>query len=235
MDQAESRVRDYLEHIGITDIKYEPDGNVPPDFLIEGQIAVEVRRLNQNTKPINGRFEGLEQDFQRISGRIEKIASRINPRINNESWFLIIEFKRPIEEWKLVKNEIRKKLKNFSESPDRKDDSIISVPSIKIELIRASWVYEKFFVMGGIIDFDSGGWVVSEMKRNIDICMRDKEQKIKGYYHNYPNWWLILIDQISNGLSKHEQNELRHYCNKETVFDKIIIVTSSGSLSGFVL
>ncbi len=48
MDTSESLVRDFLLYRGYADIVYEPDGNVPPDFLIDGRIAVEVRRLNQN-------------------------------------------------------------------------------------------------------------------------------------------------------------------------------------------
>ena len=50
----------YLRHCGYEDIVYEPDGKVPPDFLVNRRIAVEVRRLNQNFKH-EGRIEGLEQ------------------------------------------------------------------------------------------------------------------------------------------------------------------------------
>jgi len=38
---------------------YEPDGNTPPDFLVNGTIAVEVRRLNQN-EIIESGHRGLE-------------------------------------------------------------------------------------------------------------------------------------------------------------------------------
>ncbi len=48
MDQSESHARDYLEHLGLGRVVYQPDGNVPPDFLVDGRIAVEVRRLNEN-------------------------------------------------------------------------------------------------------------------------------------------------------------------------------------------
>jgi hypothetical protein len=38
---------EYLHRLGMGTVAYEPDGQVPPDFLIDGRIAVEVRRLNQ--------------------------------------------------------------------------------------------------------------------------------------------------------------------------------------------
>lgn len=48
MDSSEAAIQRLLAHMGFTDITYEPDGNIPPDFVVNGQIAVEVRRLNQN-------------------------------------------------------------------------------------------------------------------------------------------------------------------------------------------
>jgi len=42
MKQEEKWVEEYLTHRGFRDIVYEPDGNVPPDFLVNGKIANEV-------------------------------------------------------------------------------------------------------------------------------------------------------------------------------------------------
>ena len=41
------READLLCHRGVDDheIVYEPNGNVPPDFLAHGRVAVKVRRL----------------------------------------------------------------------------------------------------------------------------------------------------------------------------------------------
>ena len=60
MDDSEARIAAYLAHRGFTDVVYEPDGNVPPDFLVDGRIAVEVRRLNLNA--VTGtEYQGLEE------------------------------------------------------------------------------------------------------------------------------------------------------------------------------
>ena len=47
MDSSERIAYQYLSHQGFSDVAYEPDGNVPPDFLLNGRIAVEVRRLRK--------------------------------------------------------------------------------------------------------------------------------------------------------------------------------------------
>lgn len=41
----------YLQSQGFNSIDFEPNGNsTPPDFVIEGNIAIEVRRMNKLNK-----------------------------------------------------------------------------------------------------------------------------------------------------------------------------------------
>lgn len=62
MDESDALVGRYLKARGFTDVRYEPDGNVPPDFLADGRVAVEVRRLNQNHDDGSGRGpRGLDE------------------------------------------------------------------------------------------------------------------------------------------------------------------------------
>ena len=47
MNIDEARVFKYLKtHFG-ENVVFEPDGRVPPDFLVDSMFAVEARRLNQ--------------------------------------------------------------------------------------------------------------------------------------------------------------------------------------------
>ena len=50
MKREEKIANDYFISVGFNKILYEPDGNIPPDFLLNDSIAVEVRRLNQHLK-----------------------------------------------------------------------------------------------------------------------------------------------------------------------------------------
>jgi hypothetical protein len=44
----EKTVIECLKIQGFHHIRYEPDGNIPPDILLYDKIAIEVRRLNEN-------------------------------------------------------------------------------------------------------------------------------------------------------------------------------------------
>ena len=61
MDAAEAHALRFLEHLGIGPVRYEPDGNQPPDFVTANGIAVEVRRLNQHRVTADG-HTALEHD-----------------------------------------------------------------------------------------------------------------------------------------------------------------------------
>lgn len=80
MDASEKLVESYLKGI-FTDVRYEPDGNVPPDFLADSRVAVEVRRLNQNHDDGSGKGpRGLEETaipiWRRVRVCLESHAER---------------------------------------------------------------------------------------------------------------------------------------------------------------
>ena len=53
-------------------VTYEPDGNIPPDFLLDNRIAVEVRRLNENMN-VGGQMRGLESEDISVSKVIRAV------------------------------------------------------------------------------------------------------------------------------------------------------------------
>jgi hypothetical protein len=65
-----------------------------------------------------------------------------------------------------------------------------------IDLIPSSNVYQFHFVLGGFADGDGGGWLIPDLERNINICLKDKERKIAPVRSKYPEWWLILLDHV---------------------------------------
>ncbi len=60
MNKDEKRAKKFLKR-HYSNIQFEPIKNAPPDFLINNNIAVEVRRLNQNYFD-GDNPKGLEED-----------------------------------------------------------------------------------------------------------------------------------------------------------------------------
>lgn len=224
MDPTEELVKRNLKHQGYKNIVYEPDGNGTPDFLINGFIAVEVRRLNQNHDDGN-KIRGLEEVAIPLSKRVENLLSAYNNEEANESWFVGFRFSRPVEKWENLKPKLENALNEFRDSTNRERGIIASGRGFELEMFcRASKPHKSLFVMGGYSDQESGGWVLSEMKKNIVYCATEKEEKIEKVRCKYQTWWLALVDHISYGLNEFDREQLKTSICVEHSWDKILIV-----------
>lgn len=75
-NREEQLIIDCLKIQGFENIQPEPDGNVPPDILLDGNIAIEVRRMNQNKISGQG-YVGLENDYYTLQFLIQEIIRDI--------------------------------------------------------------------------------------------------------------------------------------------------------------
>ena len=135
----EIRARQYLQTLKHTILEYEPLGNVTPDFLLDKEIAVEVRRLNRN--------------YMR-DGHLVRIDV---PIINN----------------------------------------------------------------------------IDELHKNIQLVIDEKNQKIDKNFELYQEWWLILVDYLSDGIQSTDFQELKKMKIDKHKFTKIIILSPRGDFKAF--
>jgi len=222
MDTSEKAVLKYLKCNGYKNVVFEPDGNVPPDFIVNS-AAIEVRRLNQNYFS-GSQVVGLEEISIPLWHRIESLVQNIEVIDFDESWHVTINFMRPIGKLKEVGLTIKDQLLKFVQLPEKKSPYIIYCNNFDIELYRASIVYESYFICSGQDDLDAGGFTLSEMKNNIDYCIQEKSEKIRKYKHNYEYWWLALVDHISRGLNDHDIAMLREGIRLPPDWDKLIVI-----------
>ncbi len=223
MDASEKLVFEYLKHQGYTDIIYEPDGNIPPDFLVNGRIAIEVRRLNENYYQ-GGTSKGIEETAIPLWKKIKKLALSMGPPEDGESWFVFYRFRRPVEKWKKLEQRLREALESFKDKKPRVKTSLNFQNGFEVEIFRASKVHGTFYVMAGNSDQESGGWLIPEMKKNIQICISEKTYKIQKVKSKYQEWWLALSDHIGYGLDDFDRQQFREQVSIEHDWKKIILI-----------
>lgn len=222
MDSSEKLAEQLLRHMGFQSVVYEPDGNVPPDFLVDGRIAVEVRRLNKSHDSGDG-MRGLEETFYPLWQKIERLAHSLGPA-NGESWFVTFSFSRPIPKWVDLESKLRAALKEFMAKSDGCSCVIYEEPSFQLKVTRASNPLENYFCMGSGNDHQAGGFVVADMLVNIEHCANEKLQKVSKVRGKYETWWLVLADHIGLGLSEGDRMKFLSYASRPEGWDKIIVV-----------
>ena len=205
MDKSEQLVDQYLRSLNIGPVVYEPDGNIPPDFSVSGNIAVEVRRLNQNFEFPDGSRQGLEQLSIPLWKRFKSFLPSLGPSLNGECWYVSIDFRRPLEEWKTLEPLVRSQLRVFMSQPIRDRTTLHITRSLSLDLIRSVRDHGSFFLLCASSDDDSGGWVMSEIERNLRLCIAEKERKIEPHRSKYSEWWLVLPDHIDYAMQEDDQ------------------------------
>lgn len=205
MDESERLADQYLRSLNIGDVIYEPDGNVPPDFCVGGQVAVEVRRLNQNYQFPDGSMQGLEQLAIPLWKRFNNYLPSLGPSLNGECWYVGLDFRRPLGEWKALRPLIESNLRAFKGNPVRAEVTLQVTPNLSLDLIRSGKDHGTFYLLGASSDDDSGGWVMGEVERNLRLCIEEKEKKIAPYRSKYRDWWLVLADHIDYSMDQEDR------------------------------
>src|SRR6266567_9430172 len=227
MDQSESRVRDYLESLGLGGVVYQPDGNVPPDFLMGSRIAVEVRRLNENELTESGGFRGLETERISTGRKFRALLRSLGPSKSGTSWFVGCKLERRIQRWKTIEDDLRRELEDVRDNKDRQKLSVLEIAEgFEVRIVhQASSPHPTCFVFAGCNDRDVGGFSFGDTQWNLRLCVEDKMRRIARVRHNYPEWWLVLVDHIGFGVDSCDQELYRQHLEIKHDLDRLVLLS----------
>ncbi|MXP64097.1 hypothetical protein E0493_12155 [Roseomonas sp. M0104] len=216
-----------------SDVLYEPDGNVPPDFLLDGHVAVEVTRLSQRYRQ-GDRDRSLEETAIPLGDRMYRLLTSLGPS-SGQSWFVSWHFSRPIPDWKNLRPTLGGILQNFMQDDQRRAFSLRTIENFELDVFPASGKHADFFVPAGYDDSQSGGVVVAEIIRNLELRLLEKANKIAAFRSRYPAWWLILPDYIGTGLREDDQQTVREIFSVREPFNRVILLDPTDPLRAFGL
>jgi len=177
-------------------VYYEPDGNIPPDFKIGDNIAVEVRGLNQNFFQ-KDQVSGLNNiSIPLLDGFVE-VLHTFGKQRDDYSFFVGICYKRPIEGIHEIKKLMKQSLQNFLLLPNPTFPYVINITNkIELTIFKTYSTNKNLFRLAGSADANQGGFVISTYIENVRYCINEKSGKILDYLQRYDKWWLYLVDQL---------------------------------------
>ncbi len=224
MNRDEQIAEAYLAELGLGKPDFEPDGNVPPDFLLQSRIAIEVRRLNKHSFG-SGKPQGLEQAEIPLMKAANDVLREFDPRHDGFSFFVFVRFSRPVPSKKKLQQSMRHELQSFlAGSRERLNHRTIST-GIEIDVIPTTTDHGRPFLIGGNSDDERGGWLLEDMEKNIQHCSDEKQLKIAHYRQNYPEWWLVLVDHIGYALDDFDRRNFKRDVTITHNWNKIVLVS----------
>jgi hypothetical protein len=216
--------RDYLESLKLGSLVYEPDGKQPPDFVIDGRIAVEVRRLNRHVDTLDGPCPVEDAQYALLE-LVRDVLKSFGPPRDGRSWFLNYQYWRPIPPYRTIKRSLIAELEDFVQCPDLGLRLSQLTDNFEISLMLAGNSHDQMFMLGAQMDFNTAGFVIPDLIKNINICSREKIKKISRVRARYPEWWLVLVDRVSFGVR--EDLRVPHD------WDKLILVSPLDEGGGY--
>lgn len=225
MNNDEKKAKKFLEKQH-SNIQYEPIENSTPDFLVEENIAVEVRRLNKNYFN-NQNIEGFEQIDIPLHLIIQEVLKSYDENFKGVTYFITLFYKRPQNtSFRRIKTKIKESLNHFLKYRPTTPFKINIDSNIAIEIAKKNEpIEDKLFQLAGSFDDDTGGSVGSIFLKNINFCLTEKSKKIENVKNEYNEWWLILVNHIYYlGLDTYHRKEVLRNKTPLRNFDKLLIL-----------
>lgn len=222
MDRSELIARDHLVHRGCSAPRYEPDGNVPPDFLVDERLAVEVRRLNENERNTLVP-KGLEETEIPLLIGLQRLTSSFGPP-SGQAWWLALRFSRPVPSWKVLGPRVRTFLEGVRDGPPAPTHAQDVDSHVRIEAFARPADADEMFHVAITSDEDSGGWLLEELERNVRLVIGEKTKKIAPFRNRYPEWWLLLIDHVAFGMTEFDREQWRASVTMQHTWDRVVLV-----------
>jgi hypothetical protein len=227
--REEKLVIDCLIHQGYTEIEFEPDGNIPPDILVNNRIAIEVRRLNQNKITEEG-FKGLEVDGFSVHGIMSEILRKSSDENFDKSAFVGYYFNRPIPTKKEIKKYASEILEKHKSIIDEEREYILN-ENFRMKIFPSETKLTHQYQYGMSSDYDLGGFIVSLIYKNLKLIIPEKEEKISKFRERYSEWWLAVVDKIGYGLSELDSKQFHSLPKIENNFNRLLLVSAINSKS----
>lgn len=225
MNWDEKHAKEFLLNLNLGEIVYEPDGNIPPDFLIEGKIAVEVRRLNQYVE-VESEMVGIEKAEYAVRNLFRQILSQFPAKKGESCYFVTLNYSRPLPNARGLRKKLKTALNSFLE--EKKEKSILRIDeNIDIEIWLAGNMLPHKFNFGCIDDSDNGGWIEFELKKSIEISLKEKNEKIRNFKDKYSEWWLLLVDHIAFGYDEEDSSEIKRLLDIDHNWNRLIMLDAA--------
>ncbi len=74
---------------------------------------------------------------------------------------------------------------------------------------------------------------IEELHKNIQLVIDEKNEKIDKNFDLYYEWWLILVDYITNGMETRDFEEVKKIAFDKHKFTKVIILSPNGDFRAF--
>ena len=202
--------------------------NDPPDYVVNGRVAVEVRKLN---------FP--EEEFEEpLRQNVTKALKNLGVRLpDGYTTFVDLHYYLPRAargHLKLPgknKKELRIKIESALNSIDSYESQRIQLgPGLSLHTFASEFKGTYRFKLNAVYVLPADtGWDLPDYRDTIANCVREKSQKVwnKNNVEDFDEWWLALVDHVKVGaqLNRDELRWLSEAIPAREFWSRIIVIS----------
>ncbi len=224
MNRDEQIAYNFLIEQGYDSVEFEPNGkSTPPDFLIDKNIGVEVRRMNIYVE-LNDKNVPIEKTEFKFVPRFKKALRELENTELKYSITVALRYQRPIK----VSNKLMENIKDSIKTTTEKELFGLEIefsPQIKYKLYKGNGKSDENYELKIISDGDKGGIVPDTRYKSLKICIEEKTNKLVSLKNSYRELWLILIDDIFSRVDDTTKQDFQRFPEINTIFDRIVLIS----------
>jgi hypothetical protein len=232
VDRAEARAFDWLTgRFPNADLVHEPDGNIAPDFLLDGRIAIEVRRLGEHAPGLNP--TPLIQTGIPFQRRLRSIAATV-PRHEDRTLLMWVGYSRPLPSVRELEAGVGPFLERLAVVPEPAGMSRLVTPTVELKCLDVRRSASRQFTFAWI-DHNGWGTPIDVLRRNLGLCILDKLNKTAWVRNRYPVWWLLLVNELPFGADECERLDDHEWSALAAGWDDVIVIDWTDDYPAFEL
>jgi hypothetical protein len=224
MNRDEQIAYNFLIEQGFDSVNYEPNGeSTPPDFLIDKNIGVEVRRMNKHIVLNDNKVPIEKTEFEFVP-RFRKALKELENTKLKYSIAVTLRYQRPIK----VSKELMENIKDSIKATTEKElfgQEIKFSPQIKYELYKGNGKSDETYNLIIISDRDRGGIVQDARYEALKLCIEEKTNKLKSLRNSYDELWLILVDDIFSRVDYTTKQDFQRFPEIKTIFNRVVLIS----------
>ena len=216
--EEEQIAEKFMESIGFKNLNFEPNNkDTFPDFTINTNHSVEVRRLNKNISEKG--IETIRHPF------LDKLETELNKTYNEFDFSIKLSIQFQFYS-KRDKHYMKKLISNIIKNIENElfETGIIYDEQVKYTL-RKDEKQSSFLQITTYNDRNNSNEdLVKTIYDSLVFSIKEKEGKKDNSKNKYITNWLILVNDISSRMGKELERDLKMRFDKiSSSFDRIII------------
>jgi len=212
----------YLSHSFPHVVQYPYGRSHPPDFLVEGRIAVEATYLNTvyfdgaERIDVDAHFPSILQSLQNLIRRITA-TDRVGSVYVNASFSPKLDVARARPSIQQALSSVK-----FCSSTSGKKFEINS--ELTLELMWTPTMHSAPFVLGGITVDSPGGFVIPDIIEGVQRITTEKRIKIEKSGRNFEKNWLSVGSHLTTIIDDQELRLIADAIEGDGFWSKVILL-----------